>query len=313
MTKRPLAYVVALVLVAAYLLTGVVSVQPGERAVVRRFGRVVAKPGPGLWVGFPAGIDRVDRVPLTLVRRVTVGFVDDEDSDPAAPVGQLLTGDQNLVNAQVLIDYAVRDEEVEDYVAHRDRADGLLARAAEAVLAEWVGGRTVDDVLIEGKSALPGVLTHQVQAMIEPYHLGVQVQGAAVAHLFPPRDVRQAFDEVTRAQAAVLTRELAARQEAARQLRAAEAEKYHTEQLTAAYVREQDVLARAEARSFEKRLEQYQQLRKENPNFLSGLWWDEVTRLFARLNESGRIDLLDNHLSGDGLDLTVFPPLPKRK
>src|SRR3954447_8619948 len=55
-------YLVLLAL-AAYLLTGVAQVRPEERAVVRRFGRVVARPGPGLWVGFPAGIDRLHRVP----------------------------------------------------------------------------------------------------------------------------------------------------------------------------------------------------------------------------------------------------------
>ena len=43
----------ALLLLGAYLLTGVYQIRPEERAVVRRLGRVVAKPGPGLWVGLP--------------------------------------------------------------------------------------------------------------------------------------------------------------------------------------------------------------------------------------------------------------------
>ena len=49
--------------IVLYLLTGVVEVRRGERAVVRRFGRVLAEqPEPGLWVGLPWGMDRVDRV-----------------------------------------------------------------------------------------------------------------------------------------------------------------------------------------------------------------------------------------------------------
>ena len=55
-------WLLLLVPLAAYLLTGVAEIRPEERAVVRRFGRVVALPGPGLWVGLPYGIDRVDRV-----------------------------------------------------------------------------------------------------------------------------------------------------------------------------------------------------------------------------------------------------------
>src|SRR5438132_931964 len=98
---------ILLLAVVAYLLTGVVPVRPGEQAVVRRFGAVVAKPGPGLWVGLPWGFDRVDRVPVDLVRRVTVGYQPDAEIDAALPPGQLLTGDQNLVNVRAVIDYAV--------------------------------------------------------------------------------------------------------------------------------------------------------------------------------------------------------------
>src|SRR3954470_20642145 len=91
-----------LIALALYLLTGVAQVRPEERAVVRRFGEVVARPGPGLWVGLPWGIDRVDRVPVRSARQLKVGYdPDSTDGNPTSPPGQLLTGDQNLVNLQV--------------------------------------------------------------------------------------------------------------------------------------------------------------------------------------------------------------------
>src|SRR5438874_285986 len=139
-------------LLAAYLLTGVASVRPGERGVVRRFGAVVATPGPGLWVGLPWGIDRVDRVPIDLIRRVAVGYEPDADPDAPLPPGHLLTGDQNVVTVRVVIDYAVRADEAAAYVAARDRVDGAVSRSAEAALAEWVAGRPVDEVLLTGKA-----------------------------------------------------------------------------------------------------------------------------------------------------------------
>src|SRR5437660_770017 len=100
-----------LIALAVYLLTGVAQIGPEERAVVRRFGKVVARPGPGLWVGLPWGIDRIDRVPVATVRRVVVGYQPDAFNDSAMPAGQLLTGDQNLVNVQVAVDYAVAEGE----------------------------------------------------------------------------------------------------------------------------------------------------------------------------------------------------------
>ncbi len=313
---RRLSYLLLLLLIA-YLFTGVTQVRPGERAVVRRFGRVLdEKPRPGLWVGLPWGMDRVDRVPVDRVQRVTVGYPPDTDDDSqGAAFGQMLTGDHNLVNVQVHLDFAVRqkdEKDVEDYVVNLDRVEGVLARTTEAVAAEWVGGRNVDDVLIQGKAVLPAVLIAQVQRRIEPYRLGVEVRGASVAHLFPRREVRPEFDNVTRAQTAIRTQEHRARQEAAQTVRAAETERTQAENRTLAYVGEQRQFAQAEAETFEKRMRVYHELRRENPHFLAALWWDEVGRLLAKLKENGRIDLLDHHISGDGLDITVFPPLPKK-
>lgn len=304
-------------LLLAYLLTGVVQVRPGERALVRRFGRVLEeKPTAGLWIGLPWGMDRIDRVSVDFVRRVTVGYPAEADDDGlATPPGQLLTGDHNLVNVQVLLDYAVRqtsDQDVEDYVVNQERVESVLHRMAEASVAEWIGGRTVDEVLIQGKARLPVLLVEQVQKRIEPYRLGVELRGASVAHLFPPREVRQQFDDVTRSQTEIQTKEHRARQDAAQTVRGAEVERTQIDNRIIPYQQEQVQLARAEAETFEKRLQVYQQLRRENPHYLTALWWDEIGRLLAKLKEGGRIDLLDNRISGDGLDISIFPPLPKK-
>jgi membrane protease subunit HflK len=303
--------------VIGYLLTGVTQVRPGERAVVRRFGRVIDKPGPGLWIGLPYGMDRVDRVPVELVRRVRIGHDPEADeTEETTPAGQLLTGDQNLVDIAVLIDYALPqddDSALEDYVVQADQVDAVVARAAEAVLAEWVAGRRVDEVLIRGKAELPRHLVQRIGERIKPLRIGIVIEGASIAHLLPPREVKDAFDEVTRAQTTIATKEHDARQEASRRVRAAEAERDRIEKLTAAYVKEQLVLARAEADSFLKRLDQYQKLRKTNPAVLAGIWWDETGKLLQQMKEGGRIDLLDNHLGADGLDITISPPLPRKR
>ena len=309
-------YAAYLLIVATlgYLLTGVTQVRPGERAVVRRFGKIVDKPGPGLWVGLPYPFDRVDRVPIDLVRRVRIGYRPDADeTEETTPPGQILTGDQNLVNAQVLLDYAVRDEAIEDYVVNADRVEGMIARAGEAVLAQWVAGHTVDEVLLRGKVELPAYLTQHAQAYLEPHHLGVVIQGASVAHLLPPTEVKREFDAVTSAQTQIRTLENVARQDAATRLRQADAERYQLERQTAAYVHEQISQAKAEAETFTRRLKQYLHLRQTNPNFLATIWWEEMGKLFTQMKANGRIDLLDNHLGGDGLDITIAPALPKKK
>ena len=57
-------------LLGLYLLSGFYTVQPGEAAVVRRFGRVTASNvGPGLHYRLPTPIDRVDVIAVDAVRR----------------------------------------------------------------------------------------------------------------------------------------------------------------------------------------------------------------------------------------------------
>jgi membrane protease subunit HflK len=309
---RIVAGILVVCLLAAYALTGVVQVSPGERAVVRRFGRVLEhKPEPGLWVGLPRGMDRVDRVAVDRVQSVIIGFREEGNDDPM-PSGQLLTGDHNLVNTQAMLYWKVRPEQLEDYVAQADRVGDLLQRAAEAVLAEWVAGREVDDILLNGKNSLPPALVAGTQRRIEDYHLGVQVLDAQVAMLSPPDGVKHAFDNVASEQANVAALINQAEQETETKLRLAKSAKYRTEQETAAYVERQTLLARREAEQFTERLKQYEIGRRSNPAYLRQIWEEERGKLFAKLKENGQLGLLDHHLGPDGLDMTIAPPLPKK-
>jgi membrane protease subunit HflK len=315
MTLRRVFWAALLLAAVGYLLTGVTQVRPGERAVVRRFGRVLDhQPEPGLFVGLPWGMDRVDRVAVDQVRHVEVGYQPDADEGSlTTPPGQLLTGDHNLVNLQVTLNYTVRHDAVEDYVVHIDEADGLVARAAETAMAEWVAGRTVDEVLLRGKVDLPPRLVSEAQRRLDGYRIGVVVRDASVLWLSPPPQVKASFDRVTEAQTEIRTSLNKAEQEAQKSAQAAEAEKYRLDQLAQAYANEEVSLARAEADSFERRLRQYQETKRTNPDALAAIWWDEMGKLFARLRDGGRVDLLDHHVGPGGLDITEMLPPPKKK
>ncbi len=295
-----------------YLLTGLVQVRPGEVAVVRRFGRVLPqKPQPGLWVGLPWGMDRVDRVAVDRLQSVVVSFRQD-DGSLAMPAGQLLSGDHNLVNVQAALYYKVRPDEVEDFVVQGDRVEAVLERAAEAVLAEWVAGRTVDDVLLNGKTELRTALATRVPELIADHGLGLQVLDARVAFIQPPDEVKDAFDDVAREQTRMTTRRHQAEQQVEEKWRQAQAQKYRTEQSSAAYVHAQEVLAQSDARRFLDRLEQYRAGVLQNPQYLRQIWEEERGKLFARLKENQQIDLLDHHIGSDGLDVMTAPPMPRK-
>lgn len=297
-----------------WILSGVTQVQPGERAVIRRFGQVLDnKPGPGLYVGLPWGVERVDRVKIEEERRIRVGFDGRSPSDTSGILpGQMLTGDHNLINLQVEISYRVVEDEVVDYVVQQERVELLLARAGEAVLSEWVAGRPVDDIW--GRKELPGKpFTQEVQNRIAPYRLGIQVLNASVTHLAPPDDVRTEFEKVSLTHAGIETAKNEATQIGNRKKTDAEIAANSITSSAKAYQFQQRREAEAEAENFTERLKQYRELAKANPHYLNALWWDEMSKLYEQMRRNGRIDLLDNRLSADGLDITQFPPLPHKK
>lgn len=306
-----------LILIAVvYLLTGIHQIRPEERAVVKRFGRIAARPGPGLWVGLPWGIDRVERVSIAQVQRVTVGYqLDSEESTLAVPPGLLLTGDDNLVNLRVSVDFAVAegDAALDDYVLHRTQAEAVIAREAEASLAEWASGRRIADILHTSSGDLPRWLVPRLQARLEAYHLGVRIQNASVAMAAAPNEVKQDFERVNQAEAVNKTREHRARQEETQRLRDAHNTEYRLEQEAKSYAEAKEAIAREEAKAFQQRLEQYHRLRQDHPDILAALWWEEMSRVFSGLKERGRIDILDHYLGPDGLTISVIVPPGKRK
>src|SRR5215510_11210874 len=100
---------VLLCIVLLWLSTGVYTVEPGEQGVVRRFGKEVARVGPGLRYHWPRPIERVDVVNVEVVRRVEVGFRSDPRYHTIPQESLMLTGDENIVDAQAIVLYRVKD------------------------------------------------------------------------------------------------------------------------------------------------------------------------------------------------------------
>ncbi|MFQ3592311.1 MAG: SPFH domain-containing protein [Gemmataceae bacterium] len=304
---RRLGLMLVAALLVLYLFTGVVQVLPGERAVVRRLGRVLdEKPVSGLWIGLPWGIDRVDRVEVDAVRSLEVGF-DPESDERENPAGLVLTGDDNLLVLRFTLNYKVLPDEVADFVLQGERVPALLTRLAESAAAQWAAQQTVDEALLRGKPSLRAAVIAQVRSELVGKRLGVEVLDAPVSLIAPPEEVKDAFENVSREQTRIATERFQAEQEANGRRALMQAEVYRIEQQARATAHARKVAAQQEADRFLARLAQYQKARVRNPEYLRQLWQDERAKIFARLRENGQIDLLDRCLSEGGLDLLSTP------
>jgi len=188
-----LAGVLATLLVV-YLASGFYVVEADERGVVRRFGAVAAQVGPGMHYRLPWPVDRVDVVKTTSVMKVGIGFAL-PPSDSQAPTGtELVTGDTNILNAALVLQYVVRDPE--EFLFSTEDAPGLVEAVAEGVLTETVLVMPVDEVLTRGRVVVQDRVKARTQEILDQRRSGVDIISASIMSMTLDRSVAKAFQDV---------------------------------------------------------------------------------------------------------------------
>ena len=72
--QRVNPWLILVVVLGLYLLSGLFIVAPAERGVILRFGRAVRDTGPGPHYHIPWPVEQVWKVPVTQVRKAEIGF-----------------------------------------------------------------------------------------------------------------------------------------------------------------------------------------------------------------------------------------------
>lgn len=191
------------VLLVIWLASGFYIVGPDERGVVRRFGAYtgMTEPGPRWHIPFP--VEQVDKVNVTQVRRMELGF----RSGRAGIIREteeslMITGDENIVDVQMIIQYRVTEPDkflfrVWDPEGPPDQR--TLRDAAEAALRLVVGQRGIDDVLTVEKAAVQEDTKTFLQELLTLYQTGIRIDQVQLQDVQPPEQVQAAFKDVVSA------------------------------------------------------------------------------------------------------------------
>ncbi len=175
--------------------TGVYTVQPGEEAVIRLMGRYYDTTDPGLHWFWPTPIGKRDVVRVDEVRRLEIGV---RGSAPIPDEAQMITGDQNIVDVQLLVQYNIKNSQ--DFLFKAVDPAGLTIKdAAETSLRQVVGQRAIDDVLTIEKEAVQEDTRLKLQELLDLYQTGIRVTEVKLLNVRPPDQVQDAFDDVVRA------------------------------------------------------------------------------------------------------------------
>jgi membrane protease subunit HflK len=158
-------------------------------------GKYSATEGTGLQWWWPGPIGARDIVRIDEVRTIEVGVRGDT---PVLSESIMITGDTNIVDAQLLVQYDIKN--LKNYLYKVVSPDGsTLKDAIESSLRQVVGSGPIDDVLTDKKEDVQMATKAKLQAILDKYETGIRVREVKLLNVFAPEQVKDAFDDVVRA------------------------------------------------------------------------------------------------------------------
>ncbi len=197
MKKLTLLLVLLLLL---YMSTGFFVVKPYEVGVIKRFGKFVKEVPPGLNYHLPAPIETVIIPDVTKVRRVELGFETLGNSSKIRLIPNeslMLTGDENLVDVQLIVQYRVKSPR--DFLFNVRDPDAVVKQALESATRHVVGTREIDRVLTYGRDDVERETALLVQKILDSYKSGIHVITVQLQDVYPPAQVVASFNDVAAA------------------------------------------------------------------------------------------------------------------
>jgi modulator of FtsH protease HflK len=184
--------------VLGWLATSVYRVQPDEQGVVLRFGRWIDTTGPGLHVHWPFPIETVLFPTVTKINQIQLG-------GGLAPAGDLnagrerqtLTGDENIVEADAVVFWKVRD--AGEFLFRVAEPEAAVKIAAEGALRDIISRTPIQAAMSNRRQEIAEETRTLLQKLLDAADSGVEITQVQLLRVEPPLAVIDAFNDVQRA------------------------------------------------------------------------------------------------------------------
>lgn len=223
--ERALLWLLPLQLFLLVLSTGFVIIEPGEQALLERFGRPVSgRPvlNPGAHFKWPWPIDHVYRFRTEQIQNFEVGVAPDApqteghvilwakahskeenflvaNHDPGSlEATNQITGKRtppvSLLTGSIPIQYQITD--LESWAYKNEDAPSLLQDVATREIVRFLAGADLNELLSRGRLVAAQGLVTRIQAAADEHQLGARVISAGLQDLHPPVKVAPDYEKV---------------------------------------------------------------------------------------------------------------------
>jgi membrane protease subunit HflK len=183
-----------------WLASGIFIVNPGESAVVTRFGaynREVGE-GPHIRLPFPMEADIVENT--MQLRSIEIGQPSDatgKNTQSRSDESSMFTGDENIVHMHFRVQFSI--DNLRQYLFNVKAPTQVVAAAAEATMREVVGASLIDDILTAERASIQDKARQELQKILNSYGSGIRVHEVQLLDVQPPAEVGDAFKDVASA------------------------------------------------------------------------------------------------------------------
>jgi len=177
-------FALVVMLLIAWLLTGIYKVDEAERGVVQRFGAYTLTSDPGLRWHLPFPIETVDIVNIQEINDYNFST-------------EMLTADEQYVFIDIVVQY--RRTDPVNYSFEVAGPDLSLNDLTESALRGVVGTSTLTELIGERREQIPARTMEELQETLISYGAGLTVTSINLRVVDYPKSVQEAVDDTQKA------------------------------------------------------------------------------------------------------------------
>lgn len=192
----------ALVLTILWLASGLYIVNPGEHAVIQRFGAWVrTEDAEGLKYHLPAPIENVSKFNVNEIRTMNIGFTGQVGRGSNAASSRdvpeeslMLTSDFNIVDLDFVVQWNISS--AEDYLFNIENPENTLRKVAQSAIREVVGQTRMFPIITTERGAVADQSRAIMQKILDDYKSGINITQVLINSAEVHPDVQNAFQDV---------------------------------------------------------------------------------------------------------------------
>jgi len=184
-----------------WLSSGLYVVNPGEHAVIQRFGKwSTTQVQPGLGYHWPAPIEKVTLVNVQEIRKIGIGFT--ESFTRGSPSIQadipeeslMLTADRNIVDVDLIIQWNIKS--AENFLFAIKDQEHMIKKVSESAIREIVGQTNMFAIITRDRDVVASRAKDIIQQSLDQYNSGLNITQVLIERAEVHPQVQGAFQDV---------------------------------------------------------------------------------------------------------------------